>query len=118
MRHSLYKKSFSEGYMDTPVEFENLDAVRSWIHETLCDRENLLTDQFPTTEIPLIKKGKLCGLQYTLHGPRNVRLGAIWAIDHNIIYFYDAQGERYHKQPLSNRVELADLSSSSNEAIA
>ncbi|QDU79442.1 hypothetical protein Pla110_11520 [Polystyrenella longa] len=104
--------------METPTEFENLDTVRDWIHETLCQRENLLLDQFPTTETPLIKKGKLCGLQYTLHGPRNVRLSAIWATDHNIIYFYDAQGERYHKQPLANRVELSDLYTCSEKASA
>ena len=104
--------------MEKPVEFENLEAVRNWIHETLCQRENLLQDQFTTTETPLIKKGKLCGLQYTLYGPRNVRLEAIWATDHNIIYFYNAQGERYHKLQLANRVELEDLSFSPKRASA
>lgn len=104
--------------MSNTPEFENLDAVRNWVHETLCARENLLLDQFETLEVPLIKKGKLCGLQYTLHGPRNVRLGAIWATDQNTIYFYDAQGERYHKQTLSNRVELADLHSSAEATAA
>lgn len=88
---------------------KNLEALRLWVHETLCSQENLLTDQFHTHEMPLIRKGKLCGIQFLLQGPRNVRLGAVWATDHNSIYFYDAQGQRYNKSQLSNRVELPAL---------
>ena len=33
-----------------------------------------------------------------------MRLGAIWAADHNVIYFYDARGERYLKIKLNRRI--------------
>jgi hypothetical protein len=58
----------------------------------LCEKENLLVDQFAMTEFPLIRGGELCGLHFSLRGPRNVRLGAIWAADQNVVYLYDARG--------------------------
>jgi hypothetical protein len=33
-----------------------------------------------------------------------VRLGAIWAADHNLIYFYDANGTRFLKVQLKQRL--------------
>ena len=44
------------------------------------------------------------GLQFSLHGPRSVRLGAIWAADQNMIYFYDTRGNRYMKLRLRHRL--------------
>ena len=43
---------------------------------------------------------KLLGLRKL----RDVRLGAIWAADHNLVYFYDARGERYLKIKLARRL--------------
>lgn len=81
-----------------------LDDLRRFVHRTLCEKENLLGDLFRMDETQLIKRGRSCGLQFLLRGPRNVRLGAIWASDHNQIYFYDARGERYMKVKLKNRL--------------
>lgn len=89
---------------------ETIDAVRSlsdlrtFIHRTLCEKENLLTDQFRMTEMPLTRRGRCCGLQFSLDGPRSVRLGAIWTADHNTVYFYDARGCRYRKIRLPHRL--------------
>ncbi len=85
-------------------EIRNLDQLRSYIHQTLCEKENLLPDQFAMTEMPLFRRGRDCGIQFSLKGPRSVRLGAIWASDHNMVYFYDAQGERYAKIRLRHRL--------------
>ena len=81
-----------------------LDDLRAYIHSTLCEKENLLADQFFTTEMQLTRRQRCCGLQFSLHGPRSVRLGAIWASDHNTIYLYNAQGERYLKTHLRHRL--------------
>jgi hypothetical protein len=35
-----------------------------------------------------------------------VRLGAIWAADRNILYFYDARGERYLKLELKEPITI------------
>ncbi len=89
---------------DTLDEIRTLDDLRLFIHQTLCEKENLLADQFAMSEMQLTRRGRDCGLQFSLQGPRSVRLGAIWAADHNLIYFYDAQGERYAKIRLRHRL--------------
>lgn len=81
-----------------------LDDLRAFIHRRLCEKENLLADQFGLSEMQLFRRGRACGLQFSLNGPRNVRLGAIWTSDHNTIYLYDAQGNRYEKLRLKHRL--------------
>lgn len=83
-----------------------LDELRAFIHATLCDRENILQDQFALTETPLTRAGRACGLHFFLHGPRNVRLEAIWVADRNLLYFYDARGIRFLKIELRRQVLL------------
>lgn len=85
---------------------ESLDALRNFIHTTLCDKENLVREQFSMGEMPLVLYGASCGLQFTIRGPRSIRLSAVWASDPNMIYFYDARGERFLKVQLKNRFEL------------
>ena len=82
----------------------SLDDLRQYVHRTLCERENLVNDQFSMSEMPLNRRGRNCGLQFSLHGPRNVRLGAIWASDQNQIYFYDTRGIRFLKVRLRQRL--------------
>ncbi len=77
--------------------------LRSHVHKTLCRRENLLAEQFDLQVIPLVREDAACGLQFLLRGPRSVRLGAVWAADQNVLYFYDARGERFLKEQLSSR---------------
>lgn len=82
----------------------SLDDLRKFIHAALCDKENLVADQFQMREMTLVVRGRQCGMQFSLKGPRSVRLGAIWAADQNMLYLYDARGERYQKLPLRRRV--------------
>ena len=86
-----------------------LTELRTFIREMLCAKENLISEQFPVNETILRRGARSCGLQFQLFGPRSIRLGAIWAADHNVIYFYAANGERYLKLPLPHRIpeELA-----------
>ena len=85
-------------------EVRSLDDLRTFIHDKLCEKENLLQELFTTTESPLTRRGRLCGLQFSLYGPRSIRLGAIWDSDHNTIYYYDTQGVRYSKLRLTHRL--------------
>ena len=95
--------------LETLDEVRSLNDLRAYIHHTLCEKENLLADQFEMTEMQLKRRGRECGLQFSLQGPRSVRLGAIWASDQNLIFFYDARGERYLKIRMRQRL-LADAS--------
>jgi hypothetical protein len=89
---------------DSPDSIENLDDLRAFVHKTLCDRENILEDQFGLTEAALIRGDRNCGLHFCLFGPRSVRLEAIWVADRNTLYFYDARGTRFLKIQLRARV--------------
>lgn len=72
--------------------------LRDRVHRALCAKENLLPEGFETTETPLLRGGRPCGVQYSLHGPRSLRLEAIWSTEQRAVYFYDARGERYDKR--------------------
>ncbi len=85
-------------------EIRSIDDLKNYVHKTLCKKENLVEDQFSMTEMQLKRRGRDCGLQFSIHGPRMVRLGAIWASDHNMIYFYDTRGIRYAKVRLRQRL--------------
>lgn len=82
----------------------NLEELRCFIHHTLCDRENILHEQFPLQELALTKAGRACGRQFAVQGPRSVRLQAIWDADHNLLYCYDARGTRFLKLRLPQRL--------------
>lgn len=85
-------------------EVRTLNDLRNYIHLSLCARENLLPDQSGILESRLVKRGEECGRQFTVHGPRSVKLGAIWTSEHNEIFFYGTNGERFMKITLPQRL--------------
>jgi hypothetical protein len=89
------------------VAIRNLDDLRAFVHKTLCDRENILQDQFGLSETVLIRYGRDCGLHFWVQGPRSVRLEAIWVADRNTVYFYDARGNRYLNSPFAGCLRAA-----------
>lgn len=86
-----------------------LFELRAFVHQTLCEKENLVRDQFRMREMELRRNGQSCGIQFSLFGPRQVRLSAVWASDKNQLYFYDAAGVRFQKVQLRTRLQLDDL---------
>ncbi|WP_145359128.1 hypothetical protein [Alienimonas californiensis] len=83
------------------------EQLHAYVHETLCARENLLSNQFRTVAAPLTRAGKPCGCQYTLLGPRSVRLTAVWDAVRNCLFLFDATGARIEKRMLPQRIRLA-----------
>lgn len=81
-------------------ELSGLEDLRIFVHETLCDYEQLVTDAFPMTERILIRGERPCGIFFCLHGPRSVKITAIWETDRNMILFYGSRGERFRKVQL------------------
>ena len=84
------------------MSFPTLDELKKFVRAKLGECENLLADQFPFTETKLLRAGRECGRQFILHGPRSVRLNAIWVSEKNALYFYDARGERFEKVRLTS----------------
>ncbi|MCH2203327.1 MAG: hypothetical protein MK102_15265 [Fuerstiella sp.] len=86
------------------ADIHSLDQLREFVHLMLCRRENLLEFHFPMSEVELKKNGTLCGIQFVLHGPRRVKLTAVWAADRNEILMYTASGRRFSRFRLPNPV--------------
>lgn len=90
--------------VDELAHIRTSDDLRCYVHEILCGHENLVGEQFALQVVTLTQLGERCGLQFLLRGPRSVRLGAVWAAEKNQLYFYDARGERFRKESLTQRV--------------
>ena len=88
-----------------PEAISTLSELRGYVHQTLCQKENLVPEQFRMREMELRRSGTICGIQFSLHGPRQVRLSAVWAADKNQLYFYDTAGIRFFKVQLDQRLE-------------
>jgi hypothetical protein len=89
---------------DASVQIQSLADLRRHVLEVLCQRENLIVEQFSLQESLLMRRGQCCGRQFVLQGPRSVRLGAVWAADRNVVYYYDAAGERFRKERIDGDV--------------
>ncbi len=88
---------------------DDICALREFVHEVLCNYNQLEIGAFQMTETVLTRNGKPCGMFFCLHGPRSVKLTAVWETDGNSIFFYGSTGERQHKAqvPHTNRNLLA-----------
>jgi hypothetical protein len=83
------------------VQFQELDDLRQYVHQRICDQNELEINVFQITERMLTRRGKPCGLFFCLHGPRSVKFTAIWETERNTILFYGSTGERRHTIKLS-----------------
>ena len=88
------------------VEVHQLDDLRSFVERTLCEQNDFETGAFRMTERVLVRRGKPCGMYFCIHGPRSVKLTAIWETDKNSILFYNSSGERQLRTQLRPMSEL------------
>ncbi len=88
------------------LQIGNLSALREYVQEQLCDQNELEVGAFQFTERVLEKSGSPCGVFFCLHGPRSVKLIAIWETNSNTILFYGSTGERVGRIPLARAPAL------------
>ena len=81
---------------------QNLQEIRQYISNTLSQIDLLQPDSYHLSEHKLMRNGRPCGLYFCLHGPRSVRLTAIWETDSNTILFYGSCGRRIQKTELKD----------------
>lgn len=88
---------------------QTLDELRTYVNQILCLYNQLEVGAFQLTERILIRSGDPCGIYFCLHGPRAVKLTAIWETQHNTVLFYDSTGERFQRTQLMDapRLEMA-----------
>lgn len=89
-----------------PFEISDVDGLRGYVLQMLCDLNELEVSAFPMTERILVRKGVPCGMYFCLHGPRSVKLTAIWETDRNTILFYSSTGERVFKAELKEALAV------------
>ncbi|MBW3597953.1 MAG: hypothetical protein KY475_11840 [Planctomycetes bacterium] len=89
------------------LELKGLSDLRQYVYEMLSHHHDLVVGAFPMTERILVRGGKPCGMYFCLHGPRSVRLTAIWETDRNSILFYGVTGERLSKTEVAPVAALA-----------
>ncbi len=84
----------------------DLSDLRDFIYTKLCEHNDFALGAFQTSERILIRAGEPCGVYFCLHGPRSLKLTAIWETDKNSILFYGEHGERLQRVQLSHNVSL------------
>jgi hypothetical protein len=94
-----------------PLQIDNLNDLRNYVHQTICDQNELEPGAFQVTERILVRGRKPCGIFFCLHGPRSVKLTAIWETDRNSILFYSSSGQRVLKTALVQAPRLAPVAS-------
>ena len=87
---------------ESSQQIRTLVDLRSFVQKQLCDQNELEVGAFQFTEQVLEKQGNPCGIYFCLHGPRSVKLIAIWETNSNSILFYGSTGERVHRIRLAN----------------
>ncbi|MCE9551966.1 MAG: hypothetical protein K8T91_01125 [Planctomycetes bacterium] len=81
-------------------EIQTLEDLRVYVNETICNHEQFEIGAFEMSERILTRSGRPCGIYFCVHGPRQVKLSAIWETDRNTILFYGSDGERFQKTQL------------------
>lgn len=89
------------------VELPKVSEVRRFVSHTLCQQNDFEVGFFRITERVLTRRGQPCGMFFCLHGPRSVKLTAVWETDKNTILFYGSTGEKFLKTKLANGPDLA-----------
>ena len=81
------------------------NELHQFVHIALCEKENLIPEQFPLEVVPLQRNNRFCGVEFSLYGPRQIRLGGVWSADSNTLYLFDARGVRFHTAKLPQPVK-------------
>jgi hypothetical protein len=92
-----------------PLYIQDLSDLRNYVHHTICEQNQLERGAFDITERILVRGQKACGIFFCLHGPRSVKLNAIWETERNTILFYNSSGERVQKTQLQHAPQLAGV---------
>jgi hypothetical protein len=89
-----------------PLHIQDLSDLRHYVHHTICNQNQLEPGAFEVTERILVRNQQPCGIFFCLHGPRSVRLTAIWETDRNTVLFYSSSGQRVLKTQLVHAPSL------------
>ena len=78
---------------------QNLESLRNYVNKVLCENDQFEIGAFRMTERILVRGNRPCGIFFCLHGPRSVKVTAIWETESNTILFYSSTGEAVPSHP-------------------
>jgi hypothetical protein len=87
---------------DEARSVQSVEELRRFVADTLGRLEMLKVDQLELTQQVLYRSGKPCGMYFCLHGPRHLRLSAIWEMEGNSVLFYGSCGRRMLRTTLAH----------------
>jgi hypothetical protein len=71
------------------------------VESRLCQLGQLEPGQFPMTRRPVLRGGKSCGVYFCVHGPRSVKLTAVYDHRRKTTIYYGTDGVRKAQEPIS-----------------
>ncbi len=89
-----------------PITIHSIQQLRQFVSHTLCQQSNFEEGIFQVTERILTRGKRTCGIFFCLHGPRSVKLTAVWETETNSILFYGSTGERFRKAMLATALAI------------
>lgn len=72
----------------------DVDRLRTLVEQRLCEIGHLEQNQFPMTQRELNRGGRTCGFYFCVHGPRSVKLTAIFDFATEMVMLYGSDGVR------------------------
>ena len=91
---------------ESRTSVQDFKQLCDYVRETLSDIESLEPHGFQLTQRLLHRNGEPCGMHFCLHGPRALRLTAIWETDRNTVLFYGSRGERVLRTILDDAPQI------------
>ncbi|MEM6689540.1 MAG: hypothetical protein AAF664_08945 [Planctomycetota bacterium] len=89
---------------------QTFEELCDFVEETLCGIGNLVTGQFPLTQRVVFRGKRRVGIYFCVHGPRSVKLTAIYDYPSKQAIFYGSDGIRADSVNLVVAPEPAEAS--------
>ncbi len=86
------------------LRISNCSELCDYVNETICLQNHLKKDAFQMTKRLLRRSGRPCGIFYCIHGPRMVKLTAIWEAEKNQVLFYGPTGEKVQQTKILDSI--------------
>ena len=86
-------------------QVETFEELAHYVMDTL-GRRGMLKSEL--SQEMIFRRGKNCGILFCLHGPRAVKLTAIWETEQNRVLFYGSCGRRMHCTVLARAPSLRE----------
>jgi len=77
------------------ISYAAVEELREHIRQVLCAREDLQPGEYPFVRLPIRRGEQHCGELLIQHGPRLIRLLAVWDPQTGTVHYYDCNGERF-----------------------